>query len=652
MFGTAQAQPSPVSFANRRLASVRCSEAIPPPTIDGELQEPSWKMGAKAETFVDPQTSKPVSDQTEVYVLYDNEFIYVGFYCHDSQPDGIVGRETVRDADLRNDDTVRVEFDPFLTYKFDDYTIFTVNPLGTQHIRQGGGRAGKLEWQGAWSAAAKRVADGWTAEMRIPWSILSYPRSRQPIHIGINFRRNQYRTQITSFWSDLGPQRFNDRQGIWQSVQPPVQAWRPRFSALPYLMPSLQISGGRSQNRVGMDARYQPTPELTAVATLNPDFASVEGAIEGINFSRSERFVPERRPFFLEGQDYLGLGEFYQIGAMFNPVRIGQFDGGAKVYGKLTPRTTIGTLGTYAVGKQTNFATQIRQEFGPTSNASLLLLQRLAPGEDNTVIALSPYARKGKWSVDAQAIQTLGPEAGGAAWTSALSLEDKNLFATLRYRSVAPNFRNRLGFIPFVDYKGWSSYVNWNNQWRKGYFRSFSLDVFPEWDQRNDGSPFRRQMNMNFEIETRSDYRFGFSVGGGKFERQSDFTYGFTLGRGVTNRFRRWEIGMITGQQADRPFTALTPSFSFRLGKKFDVSYSSYLQSYEGFSQQHIATFNYEIDPFRSWGGRLVVQDSAVNFYLSYRNAGRRGMDTYFIIGDPNARSFVQRVMVKFVFAY
>ena len=47
----------------------------------------------------------------------------------------------------------------------------------------------------------------------------------------------------------------------------------------------------------------------------------------------------------------------------------------------------------------------------------------------------------------------------------------------------------------------------------------------------------------------------------------------------------------------------------------------------------------------------MVIQNSAVNFYLSYRNAGRRGMDTYVILGDPNANPFFQRVMVKFVFA-
>ena len=87
---------------------------------------------------------------------------------------------------------------------------------------------------------------------------------------------------------------------------------------LPYLMPSGLVTGGRGQVQMGLDVRYQPTPELTSVATLNPDFASVEGAVESIGFSRSERFVPDARPFFLEGRNYLQLGDFYAIGSYFD----------------------------------------------------------------------------------------------------------------------------------------------------------------------------------------------------------------------------------------------------------------------------------------------------------------------------------------------
>ena len=557
----------------------------------------------------------------------------------------------MRDADLSNDDYVRVEFDPFLTYKPNDYSTFYVNALGTRRSELSGGRAGKVEWQGDWDAAVSRVADGWTAELRIPWAILSYPHGGKPVTMGINFRRQCQRTRVESMWSDLGQQRFHEREGLWQGIEAPTGSWRPRFSMLPYLMPSGYNKGGNSQARAGLDVRYQPTPELTTVATLNPDFTSVEGAVEGIGFSRSERFVPDRRPFFLEGRDFLGIGQGYELGSMFNSARIKQMDGGAKLYGKLTSSTTLGVLSTLAPGKEGNFVGQIRREFNSTSNVNVMLLQHLAPGEDNTVFVANPSVRRGKWSVNGQLAQSFGPGAGGAGYTGALNLEDKNFFGTMRYSQVALNFLNRLGYIPFTDYKGFNGYFNHGVEYRKGFLRSINVDFIPTWDWHTDGTPFRRRANASFGFETRNDYGAFFYVDGGKFDHDTDFTYGGGLNVGVSNRFRQYGVSFSTGQQANVPYTSFGPNFSFRIGKSFDLNYGAFFQSYQGFAQQHILTFNYLISPYRSWGGRMVINNSAVNFYLSYRNAGRKGLDTYFIIGDPNANSFVQRFLVKFVFA-
>jgi hypothetical protein len=649
--GPARAQEGHDPRACRPLPAVRLPAGATPPDIDGDVSDPAWKQGARAVTFYDPQSGKPVPDQTEAFLLYDKKYVYVAFYCHDSQPDAIVARETVRDANMENDDTVRITLDPFLTRRSEDYAMFIVNPIGTRRTSQGGGRASKAEWQGNWDAATKRVKDGWTAEMRIPWEIFSYPRAKGPINMGLNFQRMQQRTKLQSMWSDLGPQYFNDRDGTWQGVEAPVHAWRPRFSALPYLLPSSQAGGGPGQIQAGLDVRYQPTPELTSVGTLNPDFSTVEGAVQSVGFTRSERFVPDQRPFFQEGGDYLQLGQIYQLGLLFDSTRIDRVDGGGKLYGKLTPQMTIGTLGTLALHNQTNFVTQLRQQFGPTAGANLLLQQRLAPGEDNTVLALASNARRGKWSVDGQFVQTAGVEAGGAGWTTALNLEDKNLFTTLRYRYVAPNFQDRLGFIPFTDYMGWSSFTDWSTQWRHGALRSFDVFFSPTWDWHTDGSPFRRQADFGANFETRRDYAFGAHLSGGKFDADTDFTYGLDFGGNVSNRYRQWRFSFTTGQQANLPFTSFAPQISVRLFKKLDLSFSSYIENYQGVTQQHILTFNYEISPYRSWGGRLVIENDGINFFVSYHNSGRLGTDTYFIIGDPNAKNFVPRVTLKFVFA-
>ena len=470
--------------------------------------------------------------------------------------------------------------------------------------------------------------------------------------IGFNLRRDQARTKLSSFYSNRGPQGFAEFDASWQGVLPPAKAWKPRLSTLPYILPSIQDGGGHSQVRFGLDTRYQPTPELTAVGTISPDFQSVEGAVESIAFSRSERFVPDKRPFFQEGGGNIGFGESYQLGLLFNTGRIKKVDTGIKLYGKLDPKTTIGTLATVGFGKETNVVANVRRDLSSTSSATFFAQQHLENGRDNSVLAFGTNGRKGKWEADVQLAQTYGTNAGGTGWTGAINLQDKNLFSTLRYRNVGRTFNDRLGYIEFNDYQGFSNYNEGGAQWRKkGTFRNYYFSGGFNWDWKQDGTPFRRTANINLNLETKNDYGIGFGVYGGKFEESGDLIFNFGIGGNNSNRFKAWNVQFATGTQADRPYTSVGPSLNLRIFKKLDISVGSFIQNYEGVSQQTIVTMNYEINPFQSWGGRVVVQDNDTNFYVSYHNSGRKGTDTYFIIGDPNAKRFVKRLTLKLVFS-
>lgn len=639
------------SYANRTLKAVRVPDGAKLPVIDGDLADTVWKLAARADGFVDPDSGKPFSDQTEVFLLFDTQFIYIAFYCHDSRPEGIVARETVRDANMRAEDLMRITIDPYLTRKFDDYAEFDVNAIGTRATHIGGGRAGKVEWQGDWTAAVKRVSDGWTGEVRIPWAILNYPNRRGPGNMGINFRRWHERLKVETMWSDLGPQRFNERDGTWQQVEAPQRAWKPRLSALPYIEPISSTSRRLGEVRAGLDLRYQPTSDLTMVGTVTPDFASVEGAVESIAFSRSERYVPERRPFFLEGQGALTLGEDYQIGQYFDSHHISKVDAGFKLFGKLNADSTLGVLGTVGFGKEANYVTRFRRDFGSTATGTAMLIQHLERGADNTVLVLAQDGRRGKWGIDSQFAASGGPNAGGNAWTAAANLSDKNLFSTLRWNDVGTNFTDRLGLIGFNDYKGISSFTDWNANWKHGYLRSFDAFLNPVWNWHQNGAPFQRNISFGGQIETRSDYRLGINAYGGKFDDQMDILVGASIEGGVSNRFRKWGVSFSTGKQADLPYTSFGPTLSLRLFRRLDVSIASFIQNYQGVDHQEIVTFNYERSPTRAWGGRAVIQNGNVNFYVSYRNAGRAGTDTYVVIGDPNARRFTSQVLVKWVLA-
>jgi hypothetical protein len=652
-----------VSFERRALTAAKITAT--PPAIDGDLGDEAWKTAPQAETFVDPQNGRTDVDQTVAYLLYDDKYIYVGFDCKDRDPAGIVGRETVRDSRYQgggggNEDNVEVFFDPFLSYRRDDLTRFSLNPLGTRSARIGGGRAGKTEWQGDWDGAAKRTADGWSAEMRIPWAILNYPSGKGPVTMGINFGRFQYRTKIGTQWSNTGPQGFMEREGRWTGVEIPKGAFRPKLSLLPYLLPGAYNDDG--EVRSGVDARYTVTPELTVVSSINPDFATIEGAVEGIGFSRGERFIPERRPFFLEGNNYFNAGQGFAFGPYFYSRRITNFDLGTKVYGKVTPVDTIGILSTFDFGNRTDVVARWRRDLSPTADVGLFFTRKeasdpsrpddLERNDRNQVAALLQNKRWGKFGIGSQWAFASGRDAGDQARQVNFTYEDSNNFTSFQLLDIGRRFRDANGLIFFNDFKGVSLYHELVPRVaRRGAWRSFSVDFNPRYDWHQDGRPFRRGGGVEAFWETRSDYGIGFNLSHEKFDDQTDATWGIVLGAGQSNRFRRYRLRINRGKLGDKPYSFVGPSFSLRTLKKLDLIYDGGIQHLEGRQSQHVVTMNYEMSPIRSVGGRVVMQNSDTNWYLSYRNSGQKGTEAYFILGDPNARRFTRRAALKLVFA-
>ncbi|MFY7951679.1 MAG: DUF5916 domain-containing protein, partial [Armatimonadaceae bacterium] len=617
---------------------------------------------SRVDGFTDRQTARLAPDQTEAWLAYDDKAIYVAFRCKDSQPAGIVGRETLRDSRYQNDDSqgtedsVEVSFDPFLSFKGDDFARFSVNPIGTRSARIGGGRAGKAEWNGEWDAAAKVGADGWTAEMRIPWSTLNFPSGGKALTIGLNIRRFQYRTRIESQWSYTGLQDFDEQEGRWSGVEPPRGAFRPTLSILPYLLPRADSSG--IHERSGFDVRYTATPDLTLVASANPDFATVEGAVQNIAFSRSEQFVPERRPFFLEGGDYFEAGSFYSIGPLFYSNRIGTFDVGAKAFGKITPRDTVGVLATANFGNRADTVVRYRRDVSPTDQIGFYANRTDNPVENDHsgIFAFLGRLRQDKLGYGWQAIGSSGTKGGGSASQAYLDYYGGNLFSSVQFLDVSPDFYNPHGLTWFTNFRGLRGFTNYNKEWRTGTWRSVDFYMVPALTWRYDGKPFQRGAEFGTAVETRSDWRIGLGGQYSAFEDQLDRTVGMEITSGATNRFRQFGMEYRLGTQGGAAFRSFGPKASVRVGNRLDIIYNAGLQQWRGWTRQQILTANYLLSRTRTIGGRVVVQNtpgekSAVNGYISYRNAGEAGTEVYLLIGDPNARTFRSLTMLKFIFA-
>ncbi len=196
-----------------------------PPTIDGVLDDLCWKIAPQADGFTHGYYEDPVEDDSVVKLVYTPKAIYIGWYLYDSQPDKIVARQTGRDQGMWGitEDWVSFEFDPFHTHR---RTWFMANPFGITYVLIPGRYVDQpdVERMNRWNVASKIVENGWVVEMEIPWEILDYPETTEPILMGINFQRVHARPRITSSWSNTGYPGRPEDAGHWLHVLPPPKS--------------------------------------------------------------------------------------------------------------------------------------------------------------------------------------------------------------------------------------------------------------------------------------------------------------------------------------------------------------------------------------------------------------------------------------------
>ena len=298
---------------------VRAVRLTEPIELDGRLDEPIWRTAPAAAAFrqLQPREGDSATQHTEVRFVYDDEAMYVGARLHDDLgADGVKGRLVRRDGNL-DSDYLEVIFDPY--HDHIGRLFFLVNPSGVRGDANGLGGGSDQSWDPVWQVETTIDSLGWTAEMRIPFSQLRYPTTREPQTWGLQIWRQVSRLnelQMWSFWGlneSGGPARFGHLTGL------EIQGAPERAEILPYVV-------GRSSNlanidaddpfadahtmdaRFGADARVLVTSNLTLNATINPDFGQVEVDPAVVNLSAFETFFDERRPFFVEGAGYFSFG--------------------------------------------------------------------------------------------------------------------------------------------------------------------------------------------------------------------------------------------------------------------------------------------------------------------------------------------------------
>ena len=617
-----------------------------PPTIDGVLDDACWQDAPQVTGFVDERTGKLAKSQSVGRLVYTDTAIYLGLHLYDDMPDKIVARQTKDQTRFQGEDWVSFSLDPFHTHQFSDRNFFMANALGTKFAHLATGRAEKSEWIGLWKAAAQIVDDGWVLEMEIPWQMLDYPDTKEPIQMGINIDRGQQRTGARTWWSNLGVNEFKENDGHWVGVLPPPRQRELKF--LPYLI------GGYSEQettdsaytaRAGADLRYEVTQQLRLIGTANPDFDNIEQAVEGIDFSYGERYVPDRRPFFSEG------GNVYNIGQLFHSRRIVDMDEGLKLFGKLGKNTSVGTLGTYHRNNQ-NFILSASQSLTATSKISAAFLSHHKQGNPlNNVGSVSGNARRGRFSVHGDFAQTWWDESDGREGVVGLVYNGPLIQSYSRVFFVDPDFVNNLGYHPFTGYRGGNFGATFKNEWREGMVRSLTLFFHTDAANTYEGEVFSRDIRLYSQLLTHSDYSFSAFWNGGRFKEFSDSLFSVSLGARASDRFNNFSVDYDWGEQAGEPIYRISGNLNLR-AYGFTAGLTSQIQWHFERRYQQILTLTYDFSPALSLGSRLIWQVEGLNIYFALRRSGYAGTDFFIILGDPNALEFKQRLVAKVIRAF
>ena len=309
--------PDDVEPYNKQIKAYRTYQSI---EIDGDLTEEDWQHAEVMDQFVqvEPYEGEALSEPMELRILYDDENIYFGFTCYESDISKLIANEMRRDSrDLHENDNVFVLLDTYNDKRSGFF--FRMNALGAVQDRAitNSGDTFNSDWDAVVACKSKINDSYWTAELSIPFSQLRFEKN-DPMTWGINAGRGIARSREEAIWMPV-PASYGGRAKyrtahVGSLVGLEGIAPSRNLEVLPYILPGItQINDDTQlqttrEFKIGFDAKYGITSNLTADITYNTDFAQVEADEEQVNLTRFSLFFPEKRPFFLEGAGLFDFG--------------------------------------------------------------------------------------------------------------------------------------------------------------------------------------------------------------------------------------------------------------------------------------------------------------------------------------------------------
>lgn len=576
--------------------------------LDGILDDEVWSRAAAATDFRvrEPNVGDPASERTDVRVLLDADRLILGVMLHDRQPDRIFGNQMQRDQSFDADDRFIWTLDTFANGRTG--YLFEINPLGAMGDGlidpsvDGGGDFGigiNRSWDGIWTARVRRLQNGWSAEVEIPFKTLNF--DPQGASWGVNFQRTIRRLNEESLWTGFARNqglarmvnagRLDGLSGLSQGVG---------LALRPYGVGTLSAAPGRGSpaavgNAVGgLDAFYNLTPALRANVSVNTDFAETEVDRRRVNLTRFPLFFEEKRDFFLEGSSFFDFSrEGGEAVVPFFSRRIGldaagrpqRVDVGGKLTGQAGPwdigvlqirtatttpaGTTLPTIGedfsvvrlrhrlfdqSYVGGLYTRRTTRDTVT-APRQTAGADFALQTSQFRTNRNLALSGFF-----------VTTTNPEGTGEsnAYGFRASYPNEPVTIELAGQALQPNYDPAVGFVERRGYLRLNPSAEWaprlrNHPWIRGF--EFSVDANLLNDSQN--RPLTREIQFpDVELNFQDGSRLAFELTR-QYERlEEDFEIsdGVVLPQGRSYQFNRYQV---SAASSDRRIVAIDADYTF-----------------------------------------------------------------------------------------
>ena len=579
--GAAGFAPAPAGDAGvlTGRVTVRPRRTTTPPTVDGLLDDAVWSNAARITEFVQrqPVDGAPASEDTEVYLAYDDTSLYLAFHAKYDNPETMRANRVDRDRAGYGDDILSVYFDPFLDQQ--RAYVFSVNGYGVQGDSivsggrgggfSGGGRGGvpwgDRSWDALFESGGQPVADGFTAEMAIPFKSLRYPARPDdvPHTWGLQIVRQIRDKDETIVWSPVSrdiagflPQMgvLDGMTGLSTSRNLEVQ---PTFTAFRYGTfdeTAGRLVDGEPQPDLGANFKYGVTPNLIADFTLNPDFSQIESDRPQVEVNqRFALFYPELRPFFLEG------AEIFQMQAPVTVVHtrtIVDPQYGAKLTGK-AGKTTLGVLFANDEGASLGVDDRLDPAFGQTAQTFVGRVRydlysesfvgaivtdrqfldghsRLVGADSNFRIGATHQLGFRALGTDRRAAQS-GPQVNpcpstadveapaacdGYAMDFGFRKRGRNLSYSIDSFALSPDFRTDVGFVrrtdqreteARLDYLWWpqSWVISWGPEFRYGRNYNFDGVLADENLRAGVSANFAKNVRYSFDLDQDMERFYG-----------------------------------------------------------------------------------------------------------------------------------------------